>query len=354
MRYYKNSKAQHILLGFASHLQGIGVVVALCFFLLACLRKDDVVKDIDKLGKGNEVIQLSLPLGFPYPIIPNDNLPTQNRIRLGRMLFFDPILSRDSTVSCESCHHENNVFSDTLRVSIGIEGRKGTRNTPSLVNIAYQPVFFWDGGVPSLEQQVLAPFDAHAEFDFDINKVALLLNNHPAYPALFQKAYNRLPDVYSITRAIACFERTLYGGTSKYDSYVYKGDSSALTISEIRGMKIFFGENGECFHCHQGFNFTDYSFRNNGLYSVYPDSGRAMITLSASDLGKFKVPSLRNIEKTAPYMHDGSFPTLEKVVQHYVEGGRRHRNKDRLIQPLALSKVEQQDLINFLKSLSDQ
>jgi cytochrome c peroxidase len=283
-----------------------------------------------------------------------DNQFTKNRIDLGKKLFFDPILSRDGTISCASCHEENRFFTDNLPISIGIEGRMGIRNSPSLINVAYQPNMFWDGGNPTLEQQILAPIVSHFEMDFDVNKVVDRLKKHTEYSALFQKAYNQAPSVFSLTRAIACYERTLIGGTSRYDKYIQKIDTLALNRSEKNGMSIFFGENGECFHCHQGFNFTDYSFRNNGLYITYPDSGRARITELPQDVGKFKVPSLRNIEKTAPYMHDGSLNTLEEVINHYESGGAKHPNKSPIIQPLKLSKQEKIDLVNFLKSLTDE
>ena len=308
----------------------------------------------DEMADGNWIITMSLPKGFPYPNIPSDNRPTKNRIKLGEMLFLDPILSRDSTISCSSCHQSSKHFTDNLSVSVGIAGRTGQRNSISLFNVAYQPYLFWDGGNPTLEQQVLAPIDNHLEMDFDVNLIVEKLRKHPSYPLLFQKAYNQEPSVYTLTRAIACYERTLFSGSSRYDDYVMNKNTSALTASEINGMKIFFGEKGECFHCHQGFNLTDYSFRNNGLYLQYADSGRARITQLNSDIGKFKVPSLRNIEHTAPYMHDGSYVSLEDVIDHYVSGGVKHRNKSPVIQPLKLSAQEKTDLLNFLKSLSDQ
>jgi cytochrome c peroxidase len=318
--------------------------------LLACSKKDDPIQSVED---GNKVIALHIPFGFPPITFPDDNQPTQNRIDLGKKLFFDPIMSRDSSVSCATCHLPEKAFADNLKVSIGINGRKVDRNSPSLLNVAYQPVLFWDGGVPTLEMQVLAPIDNHAEFDFDINEIVKRLAKHPQYPLLFQKAYNQNPSVFAVTRAIANFERSLIGGTSKYDRFLKNLDSTVFTLSEKNGMKIFFGENGECFHCHGGFNFTDNSFRNNGLYLVYPDSGRAKITSLKQDVGKFKVPSLRNVEKTAPYMHDGSLATLEDVMAHYMKGGNKHPNKSGVILPLHLSKQEQQDLLNFLKTLTD-
>lgn len=335
-------------------LKTILYVSLACCFLFSCKKKNDVVEEIaEEEKKTSEEILLSIPKGFPYPEIPADNKPTKARIELGKKLFFDPILSRDSTVSCSSCHLPDKFFADNLRVSVGIEGRKGQRNAPSLINVAYQTVLFWDGGNPTLEQQVIAPIDNHDELDFDVNKIVAKLALHTVYPELFRKAYGQAPSVFSLTRAIACFERTLIGGTSKYDTFIATKDSSVFSDSEKRGLSIFFGENGECFHCHGGFNFTDNSFRNNGLYLQYPDSGRARITQLGSDVGKFKIPSLRNVEKTAPYMHDGSLSTLEEVMAHYMSGGKRHPNKSVIIQPLHLTVGEQKDLIEFLKTLTD-
>lgn len=326
-----------------------GWIVLCVFIFLASCKKDAPIE-----GSGNDVITLQVPKGFPYPEIPADNQPTQNRIDLGKKLFFDPILSRNSTISCSSCHHTDKKFTDGLQFSDGIDNNHTTRNSMTILNAAYQPYIFWDGGVPSLEQQVLAPIENPLEMDFDINQVVARLNNHAEYPKLFQNAYNQPPSVYSLTRAIACYERTLFSGLSRYDEYLYNNHTSALSTSEINGMEIFFGERGECFHCHGEFNFTDYTFKNNGLYSNYADSGRARITLLQSDAGKFKVPSLRNIELTAPYMHDGSLATLEDVIEHYNSGGKPHPNKSGLIQPLNLTVREKEDIINFLKSLTDK
>ena len=303
---------------------------------------------------GNSVIRMTVPKGFPYPTIPADNQPTDNRIALGKKLFFDPVLSRDSTISCSSCHHTDKYFTDALAVSIGIDGRTGTRNAPSLINVAWQKTMFWDGGVPTLEQQVLSPIEAHAEMDYDVNEVVKRLTASPEYVKLTQLAYGKAPSPFTLTRAIACYERTLIGTRSKFDDYQYYNSTTALNASETRGMNIFFGEKGECFHCHNEYNFTIDDYRNNGLYAHYADSGRARITLLPDDVGKFKVPSLRNVGVTPPYMHDGSLPTLEAVVTHYNNGGQNHPNKSPFIKPLLLTTNEQQDLVNFLKALTDQ
>ncbi|HQW22079.1 MAG TPA: cytochrome c peroxidase [Bacteroidia bacterium] len=303
---------------------------------------------------GNEEILLDIPQGFPYPYVPSDNKPTPNRIALGEKLFFDPILSRDSSLSCGSCHLPNLKFTDGVPLSAGISGRTAMRNSMTILNVAYQPYAFWDGGVPNLEQQVLAPIENPNEMDFDVNLAVERLKNNPEYVLEFQKSYNLDPSVYTLTRAIACYERTLFTGKSRYDRLVHDGDSSALTISEKNGMTMFFNEEGDCFHCHVDYNFTDYSFQNNGLYLVYPDSGRARITGRSTDVGKFKVPSLRNVELTAPYMHDGSMATLEEVVEHYNSGGELHPNKSNVVRPKNLTTQQKQDLVNFLKTLTDE
>lgn len=319
------------------------LLLILSIFLFSCKKESKI----------EETYLLSTPVGFPQPTIPADNKPTKARVALGKMLFFDPILSRDSSLSCASCHLTDKKFSDGNIVSIGIAGRTGIRNAPSLLNVAYLPVMFWDGGVPNLEQQVLAPIENPNEMDFSVPEVIIRLLRNEKYNSLFLEAYGRQPDIYSFTRAIACFERTLFTGITPYDDYVYNKNENALNASELRGMDIFFGERGECFHCHGSYNFTDHSFANNGLYEFYADSGRARITLSPSDVGKFKVPSLRNIAQTAPYMHDGTKATLEEVIEHYDSGGKYHINKSPILKPLHLTAQEKQDLIAFLHALSD-
>ncbi len=328
----------------------LGVLFFAAGFIFSCTKSPD----LDEQEAGNTVITLAVPKGFPYPDIPVDNLPTQNRIDLGRKLFFDPILSRDSTISCSSCHHSDLYFTDGLPLSLGIDSNHAFRNAPSLINVAYQPYMFWDGGVPTIEQQVLAPISNPLEMDFDVNAVIERLKQHAEYVTLFKKAYNQEPTVFALTRAIANYERTLFSGRSAYDEFQYYGNASALSASSLNGKNIFFGEKGECFHCHNEYNFTDNSFKNNGLYLQYADSGRARITLLPSDVGKFKVPSLRNIAMTAPYMHDGSIATLSDVIEHYNSGGKPHPNKSGLIKPLNLTEQEKEDLLNFLLSLTDQ
>ncbi|NBV12760.1 MAG: cytochrome-c peroxidase [Sphingobacteriia bacterium] len=316
--------------------------------LIACSR------DAELQSPNLSPYSIDIPAGFPSPDIPADNAMTQNRVSLGKRLFFEKALSIDSSISCASCHFQIHGFSDPKRFSLGVGDSIGVRNAMALSNVAYQEDFFWDGGVPSLELQVLAPIENPLEMNFSVPQVVERLKKDPSYIYDFKKAYNREPDAYALVRAIAAFERTFISGNSPFDQYTYQGKTSALSASALRGKDIFFGEKAECFHCHTGFNFTDNRFQNNGLYSEYQDIGRARVTIKSSDIGRFKTPSLRNIEVTAPYMHDGSIASLEAVVQHYMSGGKGHPNQSPLIKPFTLTLQEQQDLIAFLKSLTDE
>lgn len=301
------------------------------------------------------VYALHVPEGFPYPPeIPADNALTTDRIALGKRLFYDPVLSKDSTRSCASCHHPQFAFSDTTAVSIGVENRLGTRNSPSLANVAYQKKLLREGGVPTLEMQILVPIQEHNEFDFNILLVAERLNRMPEYVAMAEAAYDRAPDPFVITRAIAAFQRTLLSGNSPYDQWFFQGIITAVPEPAKRGYALFQSERLACGKCHEGFLFTNQTFENNGLYEVYPDSGRIRFTGLEPDRALFKVPSLRNVALTAPYMHDGSVPTLAAVIDHYQTGGKPHPNKSELLRPFMLTMQERADLLAFLSSLTDQ
>ena len=295
-----------------------------------------------------------VPQGFPKPSVPSDNEFTEARFQLGKRLFYDPILSKDSTVSCGSCHEQKLGFTDGLAVSEGIEKRKGTRNASPLFNLAYSPHFLREGGVPTLEMQILVPIGEHVEMDENIVKVAKKLNRDSTYIKAALQCYGRIPDPYVITRAIANFERTLLSGNSPYDKYTFQNDDKALTKSELRGKNLFFSERLACGKCHEGFNFTNYTFANNGLYEVYTDAGRFRLTEEENDHALFKIPTLRNIAVTAPYMHDGSLKTLSEVIEHYNSGGKNHKHKSLLVKPLQMTVQEKQDLEAFLKSLTDR
>ncbi|MFN0216727.1 MAG: cytochrome-c peroxidase [Saprospiraceae bacterium] len=325
-------------------------LIGCLIFLLTACRKEDQTSLI--VPETDEYV-LRVPAGFSVPEIPADNRLTKSRVELGRRLFYDPALSADSTRSCGSCHAAHLSFSDSTAVSFGIENRPGTRNSPSLANVAYQKKLLREGGVPTLEMQILVPIQEHNEFDFNILLVAERLQKMPEYVTMAEKAYGRIPDAFVITRSIAAFERTLLSGDAPYDQYAFQGKNSALSASEKRGLNLFQSERLNCSKCHEGFLFTNQDFTNNGLYEVYPDSGRFRLTGIETDRGVFKVPSLRNVVLTAPYMHDGSLTTLEAVIDHYQTGGKPHPNKSPLLKPFHLAVQERTDLLAFLHCLTD-
>jgi cytochrome c peroxidase len=294
---------------------------------------------------------VSAPAHFPPEPVPADNTITRARIELGKKLFYDTRLSRTAEVSCASCHKQENAFADPRPVSIGVHGRTGKRNAPALVNLAWNTTYFWDGGVKTLEQQAIGPITNPLEMDMTMGEVVQRVSADPEYVRLSHAAYGSEPRPEVVTKAIATFMRSLVSGTSRYDRYL-RGDKAALNDSEKRGAAIALGERGDCFHCHVGFNLTNNSFANNGLVSA--DPGREMVTEKADDAGKFKVPTLRNVALTAPYMHDGSLKTLRDVVDFYSKGGQGHPNTDPTIRPLNLSEQEKEDLIAFLGSLTDE
>ena len=289
---------------------------------------------------------LIVPKGFPEVNIPNDNQLTIERINLGKKLFYDPILSRDSSISCNSCHLQEFAFTDANPTSIGIEGRLGKRNAMSLANVAYANFLQRESGVPTLEMQVLVPIQEHNEMDFNIVAVAEKMNEDPNYRKLSYEAYGKLPDAFVITRAIAAFERTFLSGNSKYDT-------NQLSESEQRGMALFFSDSLACSSCHGTFLFTNQQPKNNGLYEQYTDSGRYILSGLQEDIGRFKTPTLRNIELTSPYMHDGSISSLEEVIAHYESGGLNHENQSAMLKGFTLTETEREELIEFLNSLTD-
>jgi len=294
---------------------------------------------------------IAIPIGFPIPEIPEDNKLNKERIHLGKKLFFDKILSRDSSISCASCHRPEYAFTDGLKKAVGIKNRSVTRNTPTLTNIVYNENFLRDGVNPSLEAQVLVPIHEKNEFDFHILLVAERLKKKPEYLDLFEKAYGGIPTPKLITKAIASYERTLISGNSRYDQYVYQNKKYALSSSEVKGLNLF--NELYCVSCHSGFNFSNGEIVSNGLYEKYEDIGKMRVSLKEIDNGCFKVPTLRNIALTAPYMHDGSLQSLEEVIDHYMKGGNDHRNKHSFIKPFILSKTDRNNLVSFLKSLTD-
>lgn len=279
------------------------------------------------------------------------NEPSPERIELGRRLFYDPILSSDSTISCASCHKQEYAFADNRPISFGVKRRLGTRNAPTLANVGQNPTVLFDGFLKTLEVQVLVPIEEHAEMDHNIVLVSKRLNRIPKYVELSQKAYGRAPDPFVITRSISVFQRSLLSQNSKFDQFL-KGEVE-LTREEKKGMNLFMNKL-HCTTCHSGYYFTNYSVQNNGLEPNAVDSGRMRVTKLEVDRDLFKVPTLRNIQLTAPYMHDGRFSSLEDVIRHYASGGLTHPNKNQIIRPFNISNQEIEQLITFLNTLTDE
>lgn len=289
---------------------------------------------------------VDVPPGFSEQVYPSDNHPTPDRVRLGKLLFFSKELSRTRTVSCASCHSPSLAFTDARATSVGVDGRVGTRNAPSLANVGYQPYFMREGGVPTLEMQVLVPVQEHNEFDMNMLDVVARLQQDALVQSLSRSAYQRDVDAYVITRAIASFERTLVSGRSR-------ADLNLLTAQEQQGRALFLSDRTHCYTCHSGQMFTSHAFANNGALATYTDVGRFRLTNNEADRYMFKVPSLRNVGVTAPYMHNGSIATLREVVDRYNRGGMGHPATDTSIRPLGLSDQECAAIEAFLQSLTD-
>lgn len=302
------------------------------------------------LGCGDET-----PFAPDFPPLPTppDNPQTPEKVALGRRLFFDPLLSRNRDVACGSCHLQRHAFADPRRLSEGTLGRLGTRNAPGLFNLAYTPSYFWDGGVDTLERQAIAPIKDEREMDLPFAEAVARVAASPLYPPLFAAAFGRAPDGDTLTKALASFVRSLVSGGSAWDHH-RRGKAGALSAAATRGAALFFGERGGCAHCHDGPFFTNHRFANNGTYIEGGDVGRQRVTQRSFDLGHFRVPSLRNVAVTAPYMHDGSLATLADVIDHYDRGGGGHPSTDPSLRPLHLSQGEKDDLVAFLEALTDE
>jgi cytochrome c peroxidase len=303
------------------------------------------------------LLDVSSPLGFSTrplaDFAPADDPLSEAVARLGRQLFFDPRLSRTGTVSCASCHDPAHAFADPRPVSQGVDGQRGTRNAPALVNLAWSESFFWDGRAATLEEQVGMPIANPIEMDSFVADAVARLGAVPAYARAFVDAFGTAPSETTLRRALASFVRTLVSGGSAYDRFL-AGDATALSAGAARGRDIFLGERAGCFHCHPTGSLTNQGFFNNGSYVAGGDRGRQAITGRTGDLGKFKVPGLRNVAASAPYMHDGTLPTLEAVIDQYDRGGRGDPSTDPQIIPLHLAAAEKADLLAFLRALTDE
>jgi cytochrome c peroxidase len=288
-----------------------------------------------------------------YIPTPEDNRLSVDRIELGQKLFFEKMLSRDRTLSCGSCHEPEHSFTVAEAFAKGFGGQRTTRNPPALVNRAYGRSFFWDGRAGSLEEQVLQPIQHEKELYLSLEDLESRLRQHEEYAAEFSRVFGREPRRDDIALALASFVRSLLVGDSPYDSYLL-GDREALTESARRGLRLFRGK-ANCTACHAGPNLTDEEFHNTGVAwrdGKLLDEGRYAVTKDDGDRGAFKTPTLRQVSQTAPYMHDGSLPTLAEVVQRYNAGGVPNPHLDREIRPLNLTDEERKDLVAFLESLT--
>ena len=302
-------------------------------------------------------ISLIYPSNFPTPNIPESNPLTEEAVNLGRHLFYDPILSSDNTVSCASCHKQEYAFSDNIPFSSGVNGAQGMRHSQTLINVAFQETFDWDGKSNSLEEQAVRPIFNEIELhNNNWSEVINRLKMSELYSSLFCDAFGTEDmDSLHILMALSQFQRTLISYNSKFDNWFFNG--GPYTLEEMNGFNIFSSERGDCFHCHPIGLFTDNTFHNNGLDSYFEDMGRYEITDNPLDRGLFKSPTLRNIEFSAPYMHDGRFSTLDEVIDHYNFGGHDSETVDPLMKyvgvGLLLTEEEKSDLKAFLLSLSD-
>jgi len=287
------------------------------------------------------------------------NIEPANKAELGKLLFFDPILSKDKTISCASCHKPEFAFADTSKVSKGVGGKSGTRNSPTAMNVMLRRPFFWDGRAKTLEEQALAPIENPVEMNLPLDSAIQRLRINPAYRDYFKRIFDSEPSKQTVAAAIAAFERTLETSDSPFDKWKFYDDVNAVSETVKKGFEIFNGK-GKCSKCHFGADFTQNDFRNIGLFNGrnLNDSGRAVVSGKKEDLGKFKTPSLRNVAVTGPYMHNGIFKTLKQVIDFYNEPDKvvsKSINRDSLLaKPLGLTAGEKNELEAFLLSLTDQ
>jgi cytochrome c peroxidase len=311
------------------------------------------------------VIEIRAPLGLPSVPLPADNPPTTDAILLGRRLFYDTRLSKDGTTSCASCHDPKAGFQDIRPNSVGVGGKTGNRNAPTIWNSAYNPVQFWDGRAPSLEEQAGGPVENPVEMAHTAAGLVKNLEADSSYKTEFDKAFGPGPVTFQkVKMAIASFERTVLSGNSPFDRWKYGKEPRAMKLEAIRGFEVFnSAKKGNCAVCHTVEKdhalFTDGKFHNLGVgmdaKGELKDMGRSGVTGNEADKGAFKTPTLRNIATTAPYMHDGSLKTLREVVDFYVGGGNSNPHRDKEMRSLEhLTKQERADLITFMESLTGE
>ena len=319
---------------------------------MATLRAAALLLLIAGLGQAAAVTG-SIPLGLDlYMPVPEDNPLTAEKIELGRRLFSDRRLSRDGSIACSSCHEPERAFSDGRSIPVGVSGRQGRRSAPALINRGYGRAFFWDGRSPSLEEQVLKPIQDPNEMDLTLDEAVSRLAHMREYADQFETAFGRAVNAQDLARALASYVRTITSGDAPLDRYM-NGDRDALSAQERAGLAIFRGK-GNCTACHVGPTLSDEQFHNTGVAwknGELHDLGRFAVTRNDADRGAFKTPTLREIARTAPYMHNGTFSTLEEVVDFYNRGGNTNPLLDSELRPLDLSVEEKRALLTFLRSL---
>lgn len=293
--------------------------------------------------------ELQYPLGLKRMHIPETNPLTAAKIELGKQLYFDPRLSRDDTVSCASCHDPKKGWSNGDHFATGVRGQRGGRSAPTIINSGYSYFQFWDGRAIMLEGQALGPIQNPIEMDLTLDECVAKLNAIEGYRRQFQNVFGTDVTSEGMAKAVASFERTVLSGNAPYDKFK-AGDESALSEAAQRGSKLFFGK-ANCSACHAGHSFSDFAFHNIGvgMDKPDPDVGRFSETKMLGDRGSFKTPTLREIARTAPYMHDGSLKTLEEVVEYYNKGGVANPQLDEELFPLKLNAEQKADLVTFLK-----
>jgi cytochrome c peroxidase len=314
----------------------------------ACQKEDMAVKQY----------RFVKPQHFPEPYYSFEQNPvTQKGFELGKRIFGDPILSRDGSVACNNCHVKSVAFTDPQHpLSLGVEERSGVRNAPSIANMAFMKEFMWDGGVHHLDFAAPNAITNPLEMDETLSHVVWKMNQHSAYPTLFKAAFPTMGDTITspfVLQALSQYQCMLVSATSKYDHY--KMGDTDLSPDELEGLQLF---EQKCATCHSGILFTNQEYRNNGLNTEFPDLGRAKITENPSEIGTFKVPSLRNVALTSPYMHDARFKTLEDVLDHYANGVKQSPTLAAELQQgntlgIPLTATEKARIIDFLKTLTD-
>lgn len=366
-------------------------VLAAFVFLLSGCGSETVVHE----SVSSQSYAWNLPERVYPPRVPSDNPMSSAKVELGRHLFYDTRLSANETQSCSSCHLQRYAFSDKNRVGIGSTGEHHTRNPQHLTNAGYYTSYTWaNPALGTLERQIIIPITGDAPIELGVTEeyeqeVLERFRDDPLYQSLFAEAFAEEEepiDIHHIVKALAAFIRTLNSFDSPYDRYL-RGEAEALSEAQKRGLALFMGEKAECFHCHDGNNFSDSTaneksfyidqfYHNIGLYNLdgeggigaYPQGNQGLyeITMDPADRGRFKAPSLRNVEVTAPYMHDGSMATLEEVMELHSRGGRlieegeyagdgsRNPNISDLVSAKAFTDQEKSDLVSFLKALTDE